>query len=106
MKEITNNIKWSAITLLLFLSGFSLGAQFIENEQNLLHIDWSLPLICWLSSWIIYEVTQLFNEPLPKNQVNPKTQLETQPVVRRQVPVHHDTHSQLFQEKRNHIIQE
>lgn len=70
MQEITNNIKWSAITLLLFLSGFSLGAQFIENEQNLLQIDWSLPLICWLSSWIIHEVTQLFNAPLPKNHMN------------------------------------
>jgi len=68
MQEITNNIKWSAITLLLFLSGFSLGAQFIENGQNLLNVDWSLPLICWLSSWIIYEVTQLFNQSAPKKR--------------------------------------
>lgn len=61
MKEITNHIKWSAITLLLFLSGFALGSQFIENGRNVLAIDWSLPVICWLASWIIYEVTELFH---------------------------------------------
>jgi len=61
MKEITNHIKWSAITLLLFLSGFALGSQFIENGRNVLAIDWSLPIMCLLASWIIHEVTELFH---------------------------------------------
>lgn len=60
MKIITTYIKWLAITLLLFVSGFNLGSQYIENGGNVFALDWSIPLICWLGSWIIHELSRLF----------------------------------------------
>lgn len=60
MKQITISIKWFIITMLLFLSGFNFGSQFFEHGGNLFALDWSIPLLCWLGSWIIHELSQLF----------------------------------------------
>jgi hypothetical protein len=61
MKTIMTYMKWAAMTLLLFISGFHLGSQYIDNNGNVFALDWSIPLICWLGAWIVHELSQLFS---------------------------------------------
>jgi hypothetical protein len=55
MNDFVNLVQWSAITLLLFFSGFELSSQVVANHMQWTQLDWSFQLISWLSCALIYQ---------------------------------------------------
>jgi len=58
MNDFVNLVQWSAITLLLFFSGFELSAQVVANHMQWTQLDWSFQWISWFTSLIIYQCTK------------------------------------------------
>ncbi len=59
MKDFVSIVQWSAVSILLFLSGFELAAQHIGNNLAWSEINWSLPIFYWLLCFFIIHFKRL-----------------------------------------------
>lgn len=60
MNDFIGIVQWSAISMLLFFSGFQLAAQVVGNHKAWIDVDWSLQLLCWILSFLIYSIGEIF----------------------------------------------
>ena len=60
MNDFIGIVQWSAISILLFFSGFQLAAQVVGNNKAWIDVDWSLQLLCWILSFLIYHIGEVF----------------------------------------------
>ncbi len=59
MNDFVTIVQWGVISSLLFLGGFELAAQVVENHMQWHSLDYSLQLLIALISLVVYQCSKL-----------------------------------------------
>lgn len=59
MNDFVTIVQWGVISSLLFLSGFELAAQVVENQMQWHNLDYTLQLLIGLVSFTVYQCSKL-----------------------------------------------
>jgi hypothetical protein len=59
MNDFVTIVQWGVISSLLFLGGFELAAQVVENNMQWHSLDYSLQLLITLISLVVYQCNKL-----------------------------------------------
>ncbi len=62
MNDFITVVQWTAISILLFFSGFELAAQVVGNHMTWSQINWTLPLFYWVLCYVIFQFGKLISD--------------------------------------------